>query len=53
MNTRFAEYQLVTGIFFLKLKLTVLTPENQWLEDEFPFWDDLVSGAKNVCFREL
>ena len=28
------------------LKLTVLTPENQWLEDEFPFLDDLVSGAK-------
>ena len=34
------------------LKLAV-APENPWLQDEFPFWNDIFSGADKICqFQE-
>ena len=34
------------------LKLAV-APENPWLEDEFPFWNGIFSGANKICqFQE-
>ena len=29
-----------------------ISHENPWLEDEFPFWEGLFSGAFAVSFRE-
>jgi len=31
---------------------TNIAPKNEWLEDEFPFWDRLFSGDHYVSFRE-
>ena len=36
-----------------KLLETNIRPENQWLEDEFSFWDDLFSSAMLVLGRVI
>ena len=35
-----------------KLTLTNITPENWWLDAEFPVWDVLLTGVFLVSFRE-